>query len=190
MIKTLYEPFRHWSESGSVYIISDTHFGDEDCRIMAPDWVTPDEQVDIINKIVKPGDTFVCLGDVGDPKYISMLNARKKVLILGNHDAKGAYRDFFDEIYSGPLFISDKILLSHEPIYGLPFCLNIHGHDHNNVEAYKEGCKHLNLSANRCGYTPVNLGKIIKEGILSDIDNIHRLVIDKRYKVISEEELK
>ena len=26
MIPTLYEPFRHWSEKGSVYILSDLHF--------------------------------------------------------------------------------------------------------------------------------------------------------------------
>ncbi len=32
MIATLYEPFRHWSENGSVYILSDTHFGDADCK--------------------------------------------------------------------------------------------------------------------------------------------------------------
>ena len=33
------------------------------------------------------------------------------------------------------MFIADKILLSHEPVYGLPWRLNIHGHEHNNVEA-------------------------------------------------------
>ena len=26
MILTLYKPFRHWSEGGSVYILSDLHF--------------------------------------------------------------------------------------------------------------------------------------------------------------------
>ena len=71
-------------------------------------------------------------------------------------------------------------MLSHEPVYGLPWCLNIHGHDHNCVEAYRDGCKHLNLAANVCGYTPVNLGKLIKEGILSNIDSIHQMAIDKR----------
>ena len=74
----------------------------------------------------------------------------------------------------GPLFISEKILLSHEPVYGLSWCLNIHGHDHNGIEPYAEGCKHLNLAANVCGYTPVSLGQLIKEGILSDISSIHR----------------
>ena len=28
-------------------------------------------------------------------------------------------------------------------------------------------------------YTPINLGKIIKDGILSDIESIHRLTIDR-----------
>ena len=49
---------------------------------------------------------------------------------------------------------------------------------HNNVEAYKDGCKHINLAANVCDYRPINLGKIIKDGVLSDIDSIHRMTID------------
>jgi calcineurin-like phosphoesterase family protein len=37
----------------------------------------------------------------------------------------------FDEVYEGPLIISDKIILSHEPIENCPpFLFNIHGHDH------------------------------------------------------------
>ena len=85
----------------------------------------------------------------------------------------------FSEIYAGPLFISDRILLSHEPVYGLPWCLNIHGHDHNNMEAYGNGCKHINLAANVCGYRPLNLGKAIKDGILADIEGIHRATIGR-----------
>jgi calcineurin-like phosphoesterase family protein len=178
MIATLYEPFRHWSDSGSVYILSDTHFDDKDCKLMSPYWITPEEQIDIINKTVAKNDTFVCLGDVGDPKYIPMIKARKKILLLGNHDTRGKYVNVFDEIYTGPLFIAEKILLSHEPVYGLQWCLNIHGHDHNGVEPYKEGCKHINLAANVCNYTPISLGKIIKDGVLADIPSIHRVTID------------
>ncbi|MBR5179618.1 MAG: hypothetical protein IKW90_12580 [Lachnospiraceae bacterium] len=179
MISTLYEPFRHWSEGGSVYILSDLHFEDSDCKLMDPNWITPDEQIEIINNTVFKNDTFVCLGDVGDPKYVPMIKAVKKILLLGNHDARGTYKDLFSEVYAGPLFISDKILLSHEPVYGLSWCLNIHGHDHNGTEAYREDCKHINLAANVCGYTPLNLGKIIKDGVLSDIDSIHRQTIDR-----------
>ncbi len=180
MIPTLYEPFRHWSEGGAVYILSDLHFANGDCKIMDPMWITPQEQLEIINNVIKKNDTFICLGDVGNPKYVNEIKAKKKILILGNHDAKGAYSSCFDEIYAGPLFIAEKILLSHEPVYGLPWCLNIHGHDHSGVERYKDGCKHINLAANVCGYTPLNLGKAIKEGVLSDIQNIHRMTIDVR----------
>ena len=52
MIPTLYEPFRHWSEGGSVYILSDLHFDDLDCKLMDPGWITPQEQLAIINKNV------------------------------------------------------------------------------------------------------------------------------------------
>lgn len=179
MIPSLYEPFRHWAEGGSIYILSDLHFDDYDCRLMDPIWITPQEQIDIINKMVMKNDTFICLGDVGEAKYVKEIRAKQKILILGNHDSKGAYRDYFDEIYTGPIFISEKILLSHEPVYGLPWCLNIHGHDHNCAKPYKEGCKHINLAANVRGYTPINLGKIIKEGAIADIRSIHRMTIDE-----------
>lgn len=179
MIPCLYDPFKHWVANGSLYILSDTHFNDDDCRLMSPDWISAAEQISIINKIVHKSDTFLCLGDVGDPECISRIHAKQKILLLGNHDRKSLYKDLFNEIYDGPLMISDKILLSHEPVYGVPWCLNIHGHDHSNRELYKDDCKHLNLAANVCNYTPVNLGKLIKEGILSDIDNIHRITIDR-----------
>lgn len=48
------------------------------------------------------------------------------------------------------------------------------------MELYKDGCKHINLAANVCGYAPINLGKIIKEGVLSDIPSIHRMTIDRQ----------
>lgn len=179
MIPTLYKVFQHWAEKGSVYILSDLHFGDADCKLMDPNWISPDEQVKSINDVVRKNDTFVCLGDVGNPEFLREIRASYKVLVLGNHDAKGAYKKYFDEVYTGPLFIADKILLSHEPVYGLLWCLNIHGHDHNNVEEYREDCRHLNLAANVCGYRPVSLGKLIKDGGLAGIPSIHRMTIDR-----------
>ena len=74
MIATLYEPFRHWSEGGSVYILSDLHFDDENCKLMNPDWVSPKEQIEIINETVMKNDTFICLGDVGNPEYLKEIN--------------------------------------------------------------------------------------------------------------------
>ena len=81
----------------------------------------------------------------------------------------------FDEVYEGPLFISDRILLSHEPIE-YPFALNIHGHDHSNRELTTS--PHLNVCAEHIGYTPVCLSTLIKNGALKDISNIHRNCIE------------
>ena len=142
MIATLYPIFRRWSEKGSVYLLSDPHFADSDCKLMDPDWIPPEEQVRIINDLVKKNDTFICLGDVGSREYAAQIKAGHKVLLLGNHDRKKDYKDIFDEIYDGPLFIAEKILLSHEPVYGLSWCLNIHGHDHWGIEEYRDGCRH------------------------------------------------
>lgn len=186
MINTLYEPFRHWSDGGSVWIISDTHFADPDCRIMDPKWPSEGEMVKAINKSVKKNDTLIHLGDVGNPEYISQIKAHHKVLILGNHDARGRYTAVFDEIYTGPLMISPKILLSHEPI-PLPFVFNIHGHDHSKCICFPEGCEHMNLAANVCGYKPVSLGDIIKEGYLANTPTIHRLAIDEQVSHSSKE---
>lgn len=179
MIKTLYPTFQRWSQTGSIYILSDTHFNDPDCSLMASDWIAPEAQIEIINNLVKKHDTFICLGDVGEAYYARQITTPNKVLILGNHDKKKDYEDIFPEIYDGPLFIADRILLSHEPIQGFPWCLNIHGHDHMGTEEYRADGHHLNLAANVCGYTPISLGKKIKEGILADIPSIHRMTIDR-----------
>lgn len=185
MIKSLYKTFQRWSEKGSVYILSDLHLGDNDCRLMDKNWISPKRQIEIINSLAHRNDTFICLGDVGNPEYASRIRAGHKVLILGNHDKRKDYEDIFDEIYSGALFIADRILLSHEPVDGLSWCLNIHGHDHSGS---KEDSNHLNLAANVCGYIPVSLGEIIKGGMLSGIKNIHRQTIDKQVAKAKENE--
>ena len=191
MIKSLYPKFQPWSDGGSVMILSDTHFEDFDCKLMDKNWITPQEQIDIINSKVMKCDTFVHLGDVGNPEWMNKIKAHYKVLIMGNHDQSiKKFESYFDEVYTGPLFIGEKILLSHEPIYGLSWCLNIHGHNHSANPVYsdtKTSIKlmtmvdvktHINLAANVCGYTPVNLDRLIKGGCLSGIDNIHRQTID------------
>ena len=108
MIKTLYEIFQHWSAKGSVYLLSDLHLNDDDCLLMDPDWIPPEEQIGIINNKVTRGDTFICLGDVGSPEFAAQIKAGHKVLLLGNHDHRKDYKDIFDEIYEGPLFISES----------------------------------------------------------------------------------
>lgn len=237
MIASLYDNFKHWSESGSVYLISDPHFDDEDSLLMNPNWLPANQHVEILNKKIHKNDTLICLGDCGDLRYFQQLKAGYKVLIKGNHDDKGnsvyqrketviqfnaseytkkelrekiskeypGYKfniidgecfnspdevfvaldnGLFDEVYDGPLFISEKILLSHEPINGLPFCCNIHGHCHNYFHDYEDafGCKHINIASDVVDWKIMDLGSMIKSGIVSDITTIHRITIDKAAK--------
>ena len=243
MLPQLYENFQQWSDSGTVWLYSDPHFDDADCKAISTEWPNPEEQIAKINKKVHKGDTLIILGDIGNPEYIKRIKAGYKVLISGNHDAgltnykktithetreiivkyttkeqyekdiiimrKSFYKylckkypyakisiqeryefhspfhffdatiddNLFDEVYGGPLFIGEKILLSHEPI-DLPFGLCIHGHCHSEKGFYNERNK-FNVCSNTVGFEPQNLSEIIKAGFLKRVETIHRLTIDK-----------
>ena len=181
MIKTLYPVFQKWSEKGSVYIISDSHLFDND-RVFMGYEISEEEQIDILKKRCHKNDTLIHLGDVGDPQMFSEVKAYK-VLIMGNHDATVTkFQNIFDEIYTGPLWIAEKLVLSHEPlclessITRNPIAFNIHGHDHSGETPTDE--YHLNLAQNVFGYEPLNLKTFIDSGRLKDIKSIHREIID------------
>lgn len=184
MILTLYPQFQRWSSIGSVYIISDTHFDDADCKLMNPNWISPKEHMDILKSKIHKNDTLIHLGDVGDASYLDELKCYK-VLLTGNHDVLSKVSSHFDEIYNGPLFIADRIILSHEPIHGLEsFALNIHGHVHNgytiaftDIGDSKHRTSHINLASDVAQWQPTNLKSLIKAGFLADIPNYHRITI-------------
>ena len=244
MLKYLYEPFKKWSDGGQVWVYSDPHFEDNDCKLMSEDWPTPQEQIVKINSKVGKNDTIIILGDIGNPEYIKRMKAGYKVLIAGNHDLglsnykktithemrkifakyinEEQYKkdvtverksfhtylyeiypyakiyiqeryefyspfkffdatiddNLFDEVYGGPLMISDKIILSHEPC-GVPWALNIHGHDHNDWAKDSE-FPHVNVCSNIIGYTPITLDSIVKSGKVKMVESIHRLAIEKQ----------
>lgn len=96
-----------------------------------------------------------------------------------NEDGKYCYdsgdNGLFDEVYEGPLFISERIVLSHEPI-NVPFAFNIHGHNHGSVNQIDR--MHCNVCAECINYTPINLKWIIESGIMKDIPSLHRMIID------------
>ena len=176
MIPSLYHFAKKWSEKGSVWIYSDPHFDDSDCQYMDPNWPSPKEQIQRLKKYCHKNDTLVILGDIGNPEYLKEIRSYK-VLIAGNHDAGlKNYEKYFNELYKGPLFIHPQIILSHEPVF-LPFAFNIHGHEHNGEK--HDDC-HLNVAANVIGYKPVNLGDLIRKGIVKNIPSIHRLAIEKQ----------
>lgn len=94
----------------------------------------------------------------------------------------------FDEVYEGPLMVNDRLILSHEPITPLSSSMfNIHGHNHN-VQYYGQDGKiygiielsrnHKNVIAEATKYQPINLLSFLQNGLLSDVENIHRQTID------------
>lgn len=175
MIQGLYKCFQHWSANGAVWLYSDPHFGDSDCKLMDPNWPNPDEQVKRINAKVGRKDTLILLGDVGDIEYAAKLRGYK-VLICGNHDmGHSKYEEIFDEVYSGPLVIGEKLILSHEPL-NIDWAFSIHGHTHG-LKNNKKGC--LCVCADVLNYSPISLNKFMKVGRLKEIESIHRIVINK-----------
>lgn len=183
---SLYAPFKHWAEGGSVYIISDPHFGDgaiygTTIYSNAYDIFSNEERAAIINKKLCKNDTLIILGDIGDIEGLKLLKPCYKVLILGNHDAgRNVYKEYFNEIYNGPLIINEKIILSHEPIL-IPGMINIHGHIHNPESKIElNNYISINCAGNIVSFEKLNLKHLIEAGVLKEVPSIHRLAIERQ----------
>ena len=176
MIESLYKPFQKWSAQGTVWLYSDPHFNeDEDLRGPFPDRPSAEEQIKLINSKVGRKDTLILLGDVGDVECARQLRGYK-VLVMGNHDAGASnYEGVFDEVYGGPLMISEKIILSHEPL-DIDWAFNVCGHLHH-LNCQKKG--RLCVCSDVINYTPINFNQFIKSGRLKEVENIHRKIIDR-----------
>lgn len=89
-----------------------------------------------------------------------------------------AYADnmLFDEVYEGPVMISEKLILSHEPV-DIPWAFNIHGHIHDSK--HKNDKHHFNVCSDVNNYLPINMNQWMKQGYLSHVESIHRTTIDK-----------
>ena len=186
MAYELYSAFKHWMPTnGNIWFYSDPHFGDKENWLLRKQFIRAIDnveafdnlQITTINKTCSRNDTLVILGDVGDIEYVKKLKAKKKILILGNHDRGASYYvNVFDEVYAGPVIIAERLILTHEPI-DFPYAINIHGHDHSN-HGFKDGL-HINCCAEHINLTPICLSNIVKSGLLKNTINIHREAIDK-----------
>lgn len=87
-IPQLYQLFNdkwlnYWYDN--IFIISDTHFDEEDMNkyFNRP---SSEEITNRINSAVHKNDTLIILGDIGNVYWVSKLKAGRKILITGNHD--------------------------------------------------------------------------------------------------------
>ena len=164
-----------WKDLQTCWIISDTHFDDRDLCQGIRNRPSDEELVKIINSKVGKKDLLIHLGDVGNLEYMKQIRGYK-ILICGNHDSGHTlYKDIFQEVYSGPLMIAEKLIFSHEPV-DVPWAFNIHGHVHD--RRHKNDKNHFNCCADVINYEPINFNQWMKSGYLAHIDSIHRETIN------------
>lgn len=160
-----------YKKQTNVYVISDPHIGE--LRLIQkarPQFQTVEEENAYIikkwNKVVKNQDDVVyVLGDIGrDKQMIKEVFAKLngyKIMIAGNHDndTKSFYENIFDEVYWHPVYLTDRLLLSHIPRMIEDGNINIHGHTHH---IYLDSKNHFNVSMEAVDFTPQPLTKYEK----------------------------
>lgn len=174
------------SERPNLFVVSDTHFGhvnilgfmDKHGKLFRGELFKDVDHmneimVDNWNKVVKPHDHVLHLGDVhfGSKEkadlVLSRLNGRKD-LILGNHDDGKSWviqKHFHSiELWNKHKSLNGKrLLFSHVPVHESVFPKdvehNFHGHIH---EKANPTDVHTNLGVEKTGYAPVPFEEIFK----------------------------
>lgn len=87
---------------------------------------------------VKPRDEVWVLGDWGDTNalWVMGLFNCKTFFVYGNHDAAAdieKFKIYFDEVYKYPVYLSNKLVVSHIPVAVFDDQINVHGHLHGAV---------------------------------------------------------
>lgn len=182
MIAGLYDIFKHWHKQGTCWLISDTHFNDEELYVGTKriERADADEYVKLINSKVGRKDTLIHLGDVGDLEVMKKIRGYK-ILIMGNHDTGATkYKEIFDEVYTGPVQIGEKLILSHEPLE-CGWAFNIHGHIHSFV--HRDDARHMCICPEVTRqFEPINFNQLMKSGFMSKIETQHRKTINTATK--------
>ena len=118
MIQGLYKIFDHWHQEGTLYIYSDPHFNDPDLKkgIERP---SADELVKLINSKCGRKDTLIILGDIVDIEPVKQIRAKRKILIMGNHDAgRSNYeRQIISRKFPMDIFQKDEALEEMKRVY-------------------------------------------------------------------------
>lgn len=111
MIAGLYKIFDHWHEEGTLWIYSDPHFNDPDLKkgINRPN---AEELVKLINSKCGRKDTLIILGDIVDIEPVKQIRAKRKILVMGNHDAgrTNYERQVITQLFSKDLYTKEQVL--------------------------------------------------------------------------------
>ena len=91
-----------------------------------------------LSKKLKPEDELWVLGDWGDTNCLWVIGAFDCTthFVCGNHDAAAdieKFKIYFDEVYQYPVYLSNKLVVSHIPVAVFGDQINVHGHLHGAV---------------------------------------------------------
>ena len=95
----------------------------------------------VISKLcrkLQPGDEVWNLGDFGSLNELDTVNwiketGAKAYFVYGNHDRQSDlshFEKYFDQVFLYPVYLSQKLVLSHYPVAVWPDTINICGHLH------------------------------------------------------------
>lgn len=104
-----------------------------------------------------PNDEVWVLGDWGSTDYLWIMDLFpcKTCFVYGNHDSaanKPKFEEHFDEVYEYPVYLSNKLVVSHIPVAVWDSQINIHGHLHN---AVLNSPNHICCSLHVANYKPI-----------------------------------
>ena len=153
------------------YFISDLHFGHyhNGCGIITferTQFNTIEEHdlhveamIRTLCRKLKPGDEVWNLGDFGSltklytTDWIKATGA-KAYFLYGNHDRQSdiaQFEHYFDQVFFYPVYLSQKLVVSHCPVAVFPDTINIHGHLHG---AKLFPINYVNASIHVINYSP------------------------------------
>ena len=157
------------------YFFSDLHMGHKDViNFERHQFKTIEEHDNYIgtiinqlaNKIAKTKiktmrqDEVWILGDYGSIDYLYFIDWLKRAgaktyFVYGNHDKKSnlnIFKKYFDEVYLYPVYLSQKLVVSHYPVAIYPDSINLHGHLHG---AQLQDLNHICVSMHVINYRPI-----------------------------------
>lgn len=160
----------------NMFYISDTHFGHEGIiQWERTEFKTIQEHDNYIKQKLydwayhHPKRTLWHMGDFGDAKEVEFFKMLREQfgctfgIVKGNHDTGRNWKtvkEGFDYVSDYPLYIANRVMLSHEPVYPLPEgVVNICGHLHS---ATLDSEQHKVVSAKLINYQPIG-GKTIQK---------------------------
>lgn len=158
------------SKSPNIYFSSDWHFDHKDIINFERNCFTSiQEHNEYLIAMVKgwakkwaPGSTFWFLGDFGNPSFLWVFDIlmEKGITVnfmLGNHDKKediSYIKMYVSNVYEYPVYLSQKLVVSHYPVAVYKDSINVCGHLHGSK---LQDQNHIIASVHVANYKPISM---------------------------------